>query len=203
MIYKINSQKIDNMTNFLNKLLSKNLITAAEKISFLVTTVVTLIAFFEKLSWAVIIVLGLSAFALTHYVIKEVRLNNLKFPKMDKREDRIYNVLESYFNKKSIRIVDFLNQDQQPIIRNKIFENCIIYGPCIFANMGINTFDEVEFFTDGAVDSMLYPVASDRTLVGVIGIAGCTFRKCQFKGIGLMGTAEMLGVAKSNINHKQ
>lgn len=191
------------MTNIIKEIIWNKIIDPADKISSVIGLIVFIISFVEKNSWSLTFVLVLIAFALTHYLIKEKRLNNIKFPKMDKREDRTYNVLENYFNKKSIRIIDFLNQDQAPIIEKNTFEDCIIYGPCIFTNMGNSVFDTVNFVGDGKVESILYEITPREKAVGVVGIKDCIFRNCQFKGIGLLGTRDMLGIARTGITSNQ
>lgn len=65
-------------------------------------------------------------------------------------------------------------------IRGKIFDDCAIFGPAVvtpYANtviVGCSTFE----------DSMIWAIPNTPTYYGAIGIPECTFRNCQFWGVG-------------------
>lgn len=151
-----------------------------------------------------ILVLTLGAIAFTFYIVNNVRSHNLKFPRRDVREDRNYNVLDTYFSKKSIRVLDFLNPEDAPILREKVFEDCIIYGPCLLYPVeGQNVLNEITFRQGRSIEDMVYELpTTERGLIGVVGMDSCTFKRCEFHHVGLMAQKHVIDAARSQIKVK-
>ena len=122
--------------------------------------------------------------------------HRLKYPWRDKREDRSYNALENYFSKKSIRMLDFIGPEGEPIIKDKVFEDCVVYGPCVLAILGMHNKFDGSGFKLGAggnlEDALIIKPPSTGKAHGVIGIDGCTFKRCTFKGVGIMAGENVL-----------
>jgi hypothetical protein len=82
----------------------------------------------------------------------------------------------------TIRIADLVREDI--VIRNKVFENCYIYGPATIFPIGKGRFLENVFDTN--LDS-IFIITNQKNLVGVIGVENCSFINCHFQRIAFIG----------------
>jgi hypothetical protein len=108
-------------------------------------------------------------------------------PKQPNPQD--LNPLETYFSKKVIRIADLV-QGGEYLIKDKIFEDCYIYGPEVIALIDRMTMDSCSF--NGDMDSTFIEVLPNRRVIGAIGFTGGTFKRCKFVGVGIIGTKEQI-----------
>lgn len=89
---------------------------------------------------------------------------------------------------KLLRLVDEVGTNS--IIENKTFENTLIVGPAIIAPLDHVTMEHNVF--DGDAESLFLEVPSGRRLLGVVGLRNVTFKRCEFRNIGIAGTHESL-----------
>jgi hypothetical protein len=91
-----------------------------------------------------------------------------------------------------IQISSLLPPGAGSIIRGRTFEDASFVGPAVVAPLTGVTFDHCVFGFDKDMESILWEVAPDRFVVGVIGLERCTFRRCRFNGISFMGIKESI-----------
>jgi hypothetical protein len=102
---------------------------------------------------------------------------------------------DSYVNGRIIYMMDLLTPSgHQPIILKRKVEDCEVHGPAMVFLMGTHL-DNCGFDAPDA-ESVFVEVTANRWLSGVIGLQNCTFRRCKFIGIGLVGTREQIEQAK-------
>src|SRR3972149_7791118 len=82
----------------------------------------------------------------------------------------------------TIRISDLVREDI--IIRNRVFEDCYIYGPATI--FPINNFLFLKNDLESDLDS-IFIVTNQKNLIGVIGVENCSFINCHFKSIVFIG----------------
>ena len=117
------------------------------------------------------------------------------------RQDRIVRggfIPESYLRGRSVYLLDLIPPGAQPIISDRIFEDCEVRGPAMIALLNVNTITDSLF--DGDIDSLFVEVADKRIIVGAIGLQSCVFRRCRFTQIGIIGTREQIEKAKQGFN---
>ena len=73
------------------------------------------------------------------------------------------------------------------LVTYRTFTDCDIVGPCVIAPFGGTRFERCSF---GGVPDNIYEIEGPRRLVGVVGFFQCTFVKCRFEDVGLMGSKE-------------
>ena len=78
------------------------------------------------------------------------------------------------------------------MIKDKVFEDCALYGPsCIaFSTNSPMTMEHCKVM--GSPDSVFIEIKGERYVAGVIGFEGCKFLRCQFNGIGFVGTPDVI-----------
>lgn len=74
-------------------------------------------------------------------------------------------------------------------VRNRTFEDCVIYGPAVLGLQGVGMMHECIF--EQPIDALLIRVNQPR-MRGVIPVEHCTFRRCTFRAIGFVGTPEII-----------
>lgn len=84
-----------------------------------------------------------------------------------------------------IRLIDRVSV--RSLIENEDFENALIVGPAVIAPLERVTIADCSF--DGDPTSLFIEVPENRFVLGVIGLRNVTFRKCEFRNVGIMGTA--------------
>lgn len=82
----------------------------------------------------------------------------------------------------TIRIADLVREDI--VIRNKVFEDCYIYGPAMLALIKDNIF--VENQMGGSLESIFVPTENPK-IIGAIALENCVFKKCHFRNTGIIG----------------
>jgi hypothetical protein len=95
--------------------------------------------------------------------------------------------LGSYLRGLSIRISDLAREDI--VIRDRTFEDCYIYGPAILVPHGMGMFHECGF--EGDTSSLFITIAEERSVIGVIALENCIFRRCHFRKIGFIVTPDI------------
>lgn len=106
----------------------------------------------------------------------------------------INELIPSVLQHKNIRVVDLAMQD--PIIRNRTFEDCQIYGPAVFLNERCNMYDcDMDAGREAG-----FIKTSNAILWGVIKFQDCVFRRCSFYKIGFIGLPEDIDKIKSQMN---
>ncbi len=75
------------------------------------------------------------------------------------------------------------------IVSGRTFDDCTIKGPGFIVPMN-STFEHAGFAVDNTDDLVI--VVPDRTLHGGVVAMGCTFCRCRFEGVGLIGGQPLL-----------
>lgn len=100
---------------------------------------------------------------------------------------------DTYIKDRIIYLVDLIPPGSaNPIIEKKIIENCEVRGPAMILAVGAVTLDSP------SIDNLesFFVESSNRTISGVIGLQECTFRRCHFVQIGVIGTKEKIEIMK-------
>lgn len=96
---------------------------------------------------------------------------------------------EPHISHRSFRIVDLVENDD--LIKGRTFEDCTIYGPAVLAPLDRMTFEQNTFEAD--MEALLWEIPEDRQRVlGAIGLSNCTFRRCNFRRIGIAGKRALM-----------
>lgn len=91
----------------------------------------------------------------------------------------------TYFKDEAIHIFDLARR--RTIAKGKTFEDCDIYGPAVVAVMEGTDFDDCHFAEAGDMSSLVWEPSVNRSdHIGVVGLAGCIFRRCNFVRVGLL-----------------
>ena len=91
-----------------------------------------------------------------------------------------FNRLATYFSGQQIRVADFIPQGAPPIIKSKILEDCVVYGPAVL-NKARSPLQDCTYS-----DATIYiEVQADVPLVGMVRVEDCTFTRCHFVNVGL------------------
>lgn len=115
--------------------------------------------------------------------------------------DPAVNPLDSYFSKKQIRLIDLLLQGESSI-RSKTFEECHLIGPAIIGFRGSVVLEACNW-NGPSMDAVFHEVPSGTTIVGPIGIVDCVFRRCNFRGIGMMGVKADVDKWKQSVTQRK
>ena len=97
----------------------------------------------------------------------------------------------------SIRISDLVREDV--VIRNKIFEDCHIYGPAFITPIKDTSLEYNNF--EGSLESNLIEL-KNRAVLGTIGLDNCVFRRCFFHRIGIIGTPDIIAKFRKDAEKK-
>lgn len=92
-----------------------------------------------------------------------------------------------YLNGYHFRLVDLARDT--PVIQNRTFENCTIYGPAMSVTDGC-VYHGCSF--SGNPSDLFIEVAIPRRVVGAIMLRSCVFRNCRLLNLGFIGPAELL-----------
>ncbi len=79
-----------------------------------------------------------------------------------------------------------------PVVANRTFEDVRLLGPAVvYVRNGAMI--ECQFNYDGNLESILWEIQPHRTVItGAIVLLDCTFRRCEFNGIGFAGEPNIL-----------
>jgi hypothetical protein len=94
------------------------------------------------------------------------------------------NPLDAHFSRRVIRMADLIVNVAHPIIENKVFEDCEIFGPAIVYGIEGVLLDQSNL--NGTPDALFIEVPPDRVAIGVIGLKNVTIRRCNLYGIGFL-----------------
>lgn len=99
---------------------------------------------------------------------------------------------ERHLRQRSFRLYE-IPRDQDAILRDRIFEECTIRGPAVMALVGKNEFvgGSVQGRIDGRADPVLWEV-QEGPRFGAIGVENCSFRRCEFVGIGIAAPPDVI-----------
>lgn len=163
----------------------------------------------HKTTWQVIkqyrllfIIIILTGFAIGSLMTRPYHKQNIEFKNITVAEQEQAKLqkfatpdelIASHLKDKTIRIADLAREDN--IIRNRIFEDCYIYGPAIVVLQG-ETIMIVNCSFAESLDDIFLTITKDRRLVGFIGCLDCKFIRCNFRGIGFLGTPEFKEIFK-------
>lgn len=108
-----------------------------------------------------------------------------------------------YFNGVSLRISDLVT-GTNPWIRDKTFENCVLYGPSMLIIKSKVTIAGSIF--SGTPES-IFPKfhESQLGLIGVIALENVSFKNCRFIGIGIIAPRDFVDTLRSgkSVNTKK
>ncbi|MBI3750365.1 MAG: hypothetical protein HY263_01755 [Chloroflexi bacterium] len=99
---------------------------------------------------------------------------------------QVLDQTQTYFKGLHFRITDLAVRE--PILRDKVFEDCAIFGPAVLVlsehvALGVTVMAE-------RPSDMLFTLEPGRKVMGPIIVENCVFRRCRFVNIGLMADAE-------------
>ena len=101
-----------------------------------------------------------------------------------------------YFRGRSVRIADLAAED--PVLADKTFEDCYIYGPGVLTLLNDVQLSRCTFAV-AVIEDMLFEIPPvDRRMVGPIGLRHVKFIHCTFRGVGWLGSAEVLNMITEN-----
>lgn len=96
---------------------------------------------------------------------------------------------EHRFTNRVVRMADLTVNTTT--IEDLSFSNCRIIGPAILALLHDVTIDGAGWNTP-SIDAIFWEVSPGRgAVVGVIGVANCSFSNCQFENIGIAGPPQL------------
>jgi hypothetical protein len=108
------------------------------------------------------------------------------------------SIADQVEGRKLIRIANETNEPGRPIIKGRTFKDADIWGPALIAPMDNNcAFVNCGF--EGDVKSLFWEIEPNQLLIGVVGLQACEFINCNFKGIAIVGTAEIIKRFKDNL----
>lgn len=105
------------------------------------------------------------------------------------------NPLEAYFSRKIIRVADLVHGANY-VIAQKTFENCVLYGPGIIGFSGTGIVEDCTF-TGGDRNTTF--IEAQRPTLGAVGFRDCTFRHCEFIGLGIVGGTQEIERYRASI----
>lgn len=89
-----------------------------------------------------------------------------------------------------IRVVDL--GVGNPIVSNKVFKDCLFYGPGIISiHTNCTGTIAIQLHDDITVDNTLIETTNER-IVGVVIFDNCVFNNCHIRDIGIIGSTEMI-----------
>lgn len=157
--------------------------------------------FAEQISWTYSIAAGLIAAAAIAHFLNQVRQWRraaiAESVKVGPEADASANVQpaalsqseksSNYFKNRDIYIRDLLVDEIRVIGRT--FEDCVIHGPAVVGFLR-TLIDGDCVFVAPNIDAVIISVWPRRSVVGVLLIKDCTFRRCKFRNIGVVDVQE-------------
>lgn len=96
---------------------------------------------------------------------------------------------ERHITHRSFRLIDLV--EEEPVIMGKTFEDCTIYGPAVLLPVERTIMEHNSF--NGTSEGIFWEIPDDRNyIIGAVGLVDCTFRRCNFHGIGISGKRPLL-----------
>jgi HAMP domain-containing protein len=172
-----------------------------------VSAVPTIWAFVKNEPVYYIIPIAAVTFAAVFWIANTIRERSRAPQKIDlgaptppQPQPQIINPLKNYFSQELIRVADLVVMGQ-PIIEGKVFEDCILYGPAVITLMHDRPGIMENCSLEGPpnLDDIFFEAQKGRYLGGVIGLRGCTLRRCRIVKICIVGPKEEIEAAKRGI----
>ena len=85
-------------------------------------------------------------------------------------------------------------------VRGQAFEDCVIHGPALILPAGSNVFEECHWEAVGSIESILWERREGESIVGALILHECTFCRCTFRDIGIVGTANALARFRASLD---
>jgi hypothetical protein len=110
---------------------------------------------------------------------------------------------QPYLRGYSFRIVDLAGTDG--IIRNKVFEDCWIYGPAILYGSGDDVYLVQSLFNENTpghkltADDIFIETPDNRVITSAVVLQHCTIRRCHLINIQVIGTRDLIDKWKRNL----
>jgi TIR domain len=101
---------------------------------------------------------------------------------------------------RSIRLTQYLPEDVD-ILEGEVFEDDEIIGPAVIGILNDVTFENNA--SAGNPDEILWEVPQRTRMIGPIGVRNCIFRRCRFRGIGIVSTPELIAKFRGDIGLHQ
>lgn len=116
------------------------------------------------------------------------------------------NVGKTYFNHEVVSLCT-LAPVTDTAIRDRTFEDCTIRGPAIILATSPSPADASRFVDcefQGFGRDVFIAVNPDTPVsAGIIRLAACTFRRCRFEGVSLIGTQEALEAMRNSPSSRE
>lgn len=96
----------------------------------------------------------------------------------------------------SFRITDLARDEN--IIRNKVFEDCNIFGPAVISLVFQNSLSYCNF--QGSSPDSIFIEIQQNQATGAILFFNCIFRRCRFSKIGFIGKKNEIKLLKEGFN---
>jgi len=78
-------------------------------------------------------------------------------------------------------------------VKNREFIDCDIEGPSVILPFFNTSFENCSWgLPESDAKSLMFPIAKDRTMTGIIGLLDCVFRGCRIRNIGVAGPKKEL-----------
>lgn len=92
--------------------------------------------------------------------------------------------------------------NRRSLIENRRWDGALILGPAVLAPLGNVQISNSAF--DALPEALFIEVPEDRPVVGVIGLQNVVFNDCEFRNVGIAGTAASIqtfrdGLASSGV----
>lgn len=97
-------------------------------------------------------------------------------------------VLRTVFQHEELRVWDLASKGTADI-EGRTFVECVFYGPVMVA---FSRCDLLHCLFANEVESILFPAAEGRMIVGIYGFRRCRFERCKFVDVGVLGTEDDL-----------
>lgn len=95
----------------------------------------------------------------------------------------------TYFSKKAFRLTDLVFTNEY-VIRDKVFEDCHIFGPVIVSVRNHTVWDSCVWLVPD-FETILIPLDVDenkpRQMAGPVMVSNCIFRRCSLVGVAMLG----------------
>lgn len=125
--------------------------------------------------------------------LEQVRVLASPSPIDTKASASMQDMVGTLVQNKSIRIAELIHPATPgpPVIQGKTFEDCLLYGPAVIS-LPDSLLSHSSFSADpGQEDDVWIEIETPRVLYGVVSFERCTFNRCRFVHIGIIGDSEV------------
>lgn len=161
----------------------------------------------KDLLWAIplgiiilLIIVNLFLMPYTIYKSRQSQINTLQEQLDTARQSYATpdELLPSRLSGLSIRVSDLTRESNT--VRNKVFDDCYIYGPAVAVITGTTEIRNNNF--DGSPDS-IFIITTNQTVWGTIVLDNCIFTNCKFSNVGFIGDATTIAKIKAGFIQTQ